>query len=562
MHLIEPIRSCIDDVIKAAGSGMKAMVLDDFTTGVVGAAFNRSEMFLREIYLFEYIDSIFESSERLNTLKCIVLLRPTKSNIDLLCRELTHPHYRTYYIYFSGKIGSQLTKKLAEADEREVVRELKELPLDFAPICPFIYHLNLKNKTYDLRSDDWFPEGLKRSSDGLTSLLISLQFNPIIRYQTQSLMCKSLAEIVSSNIRSEWITNDDFKANAPHDIDNLLIILDRRLDLISPLIHSWYYCSMIHDEFNIVNNRINLENLPGRLPKDPKEMILSMEHDHFYRDNYFKNFGELGPTLLSAVEELKVHTKSHHKVETLADMKRFIDEYPETKRYANDLHNHVFLMTEIGKIVNEFNLVSVSECEQELACDITSHSDLVKKISQIICSSKIRAQDATRLVCLYSLCHQDKSSLKTLIKLLKTRVDVAPDDLKSVDYLREFRLSQPQNPLDATVQRVAKKIVKGVKGVDNVLTEFCPNLQDILNDILKGNKLKESRFAFAGQRLIEGIPKRIIVYIVGGITYDEALVVDQFNRSGSCKIIIGGDLVHNYRTFMEEVQHSVARIQV
>lgn len=558
MHLIEPIRICVDDIIRATGSGMKAMVLDEFTTSVIGSAYGRSEMLLREVYLFEYIDSMFESTERLNNLKCILILRPTKENVQLLCEELNHPHYRTYYLYFTGRVGSVLIKKLAEADEREVLRTIKEIPMDFSPVNPFTFHLKLVNKTFDLRTNNWSPDGLKRSCDGLVSLLIALQLNPLIRYQTQSALCKSLAEKVSNAIKSEYIANKTWKNVAPFDPHGLLIIMDRRCDLVTPIIHSWSYYPMIHNELNITNNRINLENVPNRQPKDPREMILSIENDQFFKDNYYKNFGELGPTLLGSVENLKLQTKSQHQVETLADMKRFIDEYPETKRHASDLHNHVFLMSEIGRIVNDYSLMLVSECEQELACHTTSHNEIVKKTSEIICSSKVRSEDALRLVCLDSICNPDRSS-SNLVKLLKTRVDISTEDVDFVKKLRQFRLSKPQNPVDATVQRVAQKIVQGVKGVENTLTQFCPSLHDIIGDLRRGNKLKETDFAFVGQRYRDEPPKKIVVYIVGGVTYEEALVVDQFNRleRDSCKIIIGGSSIHNFKSFKDEVHQAV-----
>lgn len=98
MHLIEPIRLCIEDLIHTTGSGMKSMLLDDFTMSVIGAGYSRSDMLLREVYLFERIDTIFESSERLNHVKCIAVLRPTKANIDLLCREFSNPHYKSYHL--------------------------------------------------------------------------------------------------------------------------------------------------------------------------------------------------------------------------------------------------------------------------------------------------------------------------------------------------------------------------------------------------------------------------------------------------------------------------------
>lgn len=417
--------------------------------------------------------------------------------------------------------------------------------------------MKLTNKTFDLIQNNWQTEGLKRARDGLSSLLLSLQINPLVRYDTQSQLCAVLAEQISISIHENYKARKNIP---PLDVGSLLLLLDRRNDLITPIIHSWSYASMIHDEFIVSNNCISLENVPNRQPKDPKEMLLSIENDHFFRNNFNKNFGELGPILLSAVDSLKTDSKSQYKVETLADMKRFIEEYPETKRYASDLHNHVFLMTELGRLVSESNLMMVSESEQELACDLASYSDMLKKLTITICSSKVRGHDALRLVCLYSLIHGDKlKDLANLIKRLRTRSDITQEQIVCVQSLQEFYRTKPRNPLEDTVQRVARKIKHGVRGVDNVLTEYNPELSEILSELIRNNKSKSNEFAFFGPIYREEPPKKIIVYMIGGYTYDEAIVVDRLNRAnlGTCRVILGGDNLHNFQSFMSEIVDAV-----
>lgn len=560
MHLIEPVRSCIDEIIRSIGSGLKSMVLDEFTTGVISAGYSKSDMLLREVYLFEYVDTIFESTERLNHMKCIVILRPTKENIEQLCRELNRPHYRTYHLYFTCRVGSKIIEKLAEADETEVVRCVRELPLDFQPITPFLFTLKLANKTYDLNNNNWLPEGIKRASDGLASALIAIKVNPIIRYQTQSQLCKTLAEEVSTAIKNESKMNKTWRKAAPSDVNSLLIIVDRRNDLITPIVNKWTYYAMIHELFDIKNNRISLVDVPNRQPKDPKEMLIFMENDQFFDENYNKNYGELGSTLKSAIDNLKNITKSQNKVETMEDMKRFIDEYPETKRYANNLHNHVFLMSELTRLVTEHNLIAVSECEQELACSSSLNSEIIIKLRQLISSDLIRPIDALRLISLYVVCHPDKSStISDLVKLLKNRKDIKPVEIDFIKQLREFTLSKPQNPLDETLQQMTRMIVQGVKGVENVLTQYKPSIGKVLDDLKKGNRLREAEFAFCGERYRDEPPKRIIIFFVGGLTFDEALVVDGFNASSSLQVILGGTSVHNFKSFMDEVQQAAIR---
>lgn len=570
MHLIEPIKSCLNDIIKGAGSGMKSMVLDEFTTGVVGAAYSKSEILLREVYLFEYIDTIFESSERMNHVKCIVILRPTRENVELLCRELGRPHYRTYNVYFTNRIGSTIIEKLAQADEGEVIRCIREIPLDFQPVTWFLFHLKLINRTFNLKANDWFQDGLKRTTDGLVSALIALRVYPLIRYQTQSQLCKVLADKVSNMMRNEAIRNKPWRKAAPFDVNSVLVIVDRRHDLITPLVNKWTYYAMIHELFDIKQNRIDLVNVPNRQLKDPKEMLISIDNDQFFEENYHKNYGELGVTLKSALANLKNATKSQNKLESLEDMKRFIDEYPETRKYASNLHCHVFLMSELTRLVTQHNLITVSECEQELVCNLISHNDILKKLRQLVPSDTVRPIDALRLVSLYTVCRSEKSSsnINDLMRLLKGRKDVKPVQVEFIKSLRKFISSRPQNPLlDEAVQQVTRMIVQGVKGVENVLTQYRPSLSRIIDDLKRGNKLREAEFAFHGERYKEEPPKRIIVFFVGGVTYDEALVADQYNRmaaaqsmsassSPSPQIIVGGTSMHNFSSFMEEIRQA------
>lgn len=431
--------------------------------------------------------------------------------------------------------------------------------MDFQPITPFLFSIRPRARTIDLKTGDWFDDGIKHVSESLASLLIALQVNPMIRYQTQSQPCKTLANEVGSIIMNEAKMNKTWRQAAPVDVNSLLLIVDRRNDLITPMLNNWSYYSMIHELFSIKNNRIDLSDVPTRQEKDPKELMISVENDGFFEENYFKNYGELGTTLKLAVENLKRVKLTQQKVETVEDMRKFIDEYPEAKRYASCVQNHVFLMSEMTRLVTEHNLITVSECEQELVCSLASNSDTLKKLRQLIATDTIRRIDALRLVSLYTVCKSDKSGLASLIKCLKGRKDVRREDLEFLRQLQEFNLTVPQNPFDDTVQHVARLIVQGVKGVDNVLTQYKPPLSKIIDDLQKVNKLRETDFAFSGERHRDGCPSRIIIFYIGGTTYEEALIVDRNNRTsqGNVQIIIGGTGVHNFESFVEGVRQAV-----
>lgn len=50
-------------------------------------------------------------------------------------------------------------------------------------------------------------------------------------------------------------------------------------------------------------------------------------------------------------------------------------------------------------------------------------------------------------------------------------------------------------------------------------------------------------------------PREIIVFVIGGITYEETLAIQNINKAyaGNLKVILGGTCVHNMANFIDEV---------
>jgi hypothetical protein len=72
--------------------------------GIVSMVLSQSDILEKDVFLTEYID--VEKRERMVHLKAIVFVRPTKQNIDLLCKELKKPHYGEYYLCKSQHFNS------------------------------------------------------------------------------------------------------------------------------------------------------------------------------------------------------------------------------------------------------------------------------------------------------------------------------------------------------------------------------------------------------------------------------------------------------------------------
>ncbi|XP_069040947.1 vacuolar protein sorting-associated protein 45 [Lepisosteus oculatus] len=547
MNVTLAVKQYISKMIESSGPGMKVLLMDKETTSIVSVVYMQSEILQKEVYLFERIDS--QNRENMKHLKAICFLRPTKENIEHMIQELHRPKYSVYFIFFSNVISKSEVKALAEADEQEVVAEVQEFYGDFIAVNPHLFSLNLLGCA---RGRSWEPAVLARTTQGLTSVLLALKKCPMIRYQLSSDMAKRLAESVKQIITKEYELFDFRKTEVPP----LLLILDRSDDAITPLLSQWTYQAMVHELLGLNNNRIDLSRVPG-ISKDLREVVLSAESDEFYANNLYLNFGEIGTNIKNLMEDFqKKKPKGQQKLESIADMKAFVDNYPQFKKMSGTVSKHVTVVGELSRLVSERHLMEVSEVEQELACQ-NDHSSAHQNVRRLLQHPKVTELDAARLVMLYALRYERHSSnnLPGLMEDL-SRKGVSERLRKMVQSVVEYggkrvRGSDLVTPTDAVA--ITKQFFKGLKGVENVYTQHQPLLQETLDQLMKA-RLKDSQYPYLGPSTLRDRPQDIIVFLIGGATYEEALTVYNLNRTTpGVRVVLGGTTIHNTKSFLEEV---------
>lgn len=74
--------------------------------------------------------------------------------------------------------------------------------------------------------------------------------------------------------------------------------------------------------------------------------------------------GDLGVAIKSMVDEFQLSSKSNQNIQSIADMQRFLENYPEFRAKSGNVSKHVTLMSELGRIIDERRLMQVSHLEQ------------------------------------------------------------------------------------------------------------------------------------------------------------------------------------------------------
>ena len=351
---------------------MKVLLLDKETTPIISMVVTQSQLLSREIYLIDRIEN--RAREKMRHLKCITFLRPTQASIQWLVDELRDPCYGDYYLYFSNTLQKSAIERMAEGDAHEVVREVHEYFADFLSVHPDLFSLNVTVPEYSLfveNSATWDTSALARVTEGIASVLLALKKKPLIRYERNSVVARKLATELTYTIQNEGPLFDFRRPDTPP----ILLLLDRRNDPVTPLLNQWTYEALVHELMGIVNGRVDLSNVPEIRP-EMKEIVLSIEQDAFYSKNMFLNLGDLGANIKAYVDDFQQKHNSTKNIESIADMKKFVEDYPEFRKLSGNVSKHVTLVGELSKQVAKGSLLEVGELEQNLACFENHTNDL------------------------------------------------------------------------------------------------------------------------------------------------------------------------------------------
>ena len=175
-----------------------------------------------------------------------------------------------------------------------------------------------------------------------------------------------------------------------------------------------------------------------------------------------------------------------------------------------------------------------------------------------------------RLVALYALRYakHPQNAMALLVDLLSAAGNISQQRIDIVAKILQYHLSLQQVQGAGSISDMfeaasifggARDRLKGLKGVDNVYTQHSPRLEVTLQELIKG-RLKEQLYPFVeGGGSTRDKPQDILVFMIGGATYEEAKLIATVNASvPGIRVVLGGTSIHNSSSFMEEVEESVA----
>jgi vacuolar protein sorting-associated protein 45 len=134
---------------------------------------------------------------------------------------------------------------------------------------------------------------------------------------------------------------------------------------------------------------------------------------------------------------------------------------------------------------------------------------------------------------------------------------VTPQQLAAVDALLDYAGEARRAPglfsAGGLMSSFTRKLSSSLNGVENVYTQHQPLLFHTLDALLR-NKLKDATFPPRLPAASPQPPSEVVVFMVGGATFEEATRVAEFNAANpAVRVLLGGSCVHNSDSFLKEV---------
>ncbi|XP_048198972.1 vacuolar protein sorting-associated protein 33A [Perognathus longimembris pacificus] len=193
--------------------------------------------------------------------------------------------------------------------------------------------------------------------------------------------------------------------------DNLLL-LDRNVDLLTPLATQLTYEGLIDEIYGIQNSYVKLppekfapkkQGDGGKdLPTEAKKLQLNSAEE-LYAEIRDRNFNAVGSVLSKKAKIISAAFEERHNAKTVGEIKQFVSQLPHMQAARGSLANHTSIAELIKDVTTSEDFFDKLTVEQEFMSGIDT--DKVNNYIEDCIAQKHPLIKVLRLVCLQSVCN-------------------------------------------------------------------------------------------------------------------------------------------------------------
>ncbi|KAL2669167.1 hypothetical protein AAZV13_01G171100 [Glycine max] len=427
----------LHEMLRSAKTGdskstLKVLIMDKLTVKIMSHLCKMTDINGEGVSLGE---DLYKQRQPLPTWDAIYFIQPTREKA---------------FVFFSSAISKELVMDIKK--DMEVLTRLgalREMNLEYFPIDSQGFITNNERALEELFGDE------ENNHKGVTCLNVmakriatvfaSLREFPSVRFRAaKSLDATTMTtfqDLIPTKLAAGiWDCLVKYKKsipNFPQTETCELLILDRSIDQIAPVIHEWTYDAMCHDLLNMEGNKY-VHEVPGKSggPAERKEVLLE-DHDpvwlelrHAHIADASERLHEKMTNFISKNKAAQIQHGSNSSEMSTRDIQTIVQALPQYSEQIDKLSLHVEIAGKINRIIRESGLRELGQLEQDLVFGDATTKDVIKFFTM---KEDITHENKLRLLMILASVYPEKfegekgQNLMRLAKLTEEDMNIVPN---------------------------------------------------------------------------------------------------------------------------------------
>ncbi|KAI3915711.1 hypothetical protein MKX01_015536 [Papaver californicum] len=514
--LVEMLRSTKTGDSK---STWKVLIMDKVTVKVMSCSCKMADITEEGVSL---VEDLHKRRQPLPSMDAIYFIQPLRENVTKFLSDMSggQPLYKKAFVFFSSPFPKELLAHIkSNASVLTRIGGLREMNLEYFAIDSQGFITDNERALGELFGENGeksreYDACLNAMATRIATVFASLRELPFVRYRAakvDAITLTTMRDLVPTKLAAAvWNQLTKYKDSIKHFPQTEtceLLIVDRSVDQISPIIHEWTYDAMCHDLLNMDGNKY-VHEVPSKSGGQPeKKDVLLEDHDpvwlelrHAHIADASERLHDKMTTFISKNKAAQIQHGSRNGGElSTRDIQKMVQALPQYSEQIDKLSLHVEIAGKLNRIVKEMELRDFGQLEQDLVFGDAGPREVINFLRT---KQDANRENKLRLMMIYSVAYPENFEGEKGQKLMQL-AGLSHDDMNAVNNMRLLDGSSATEKNSTGVfslkfdsQKKKHAIRKERIGEEETwaLSRFHPMIEELIEKLNKG-ELPKSEYA-------------------------------------------------------------------